>query len=136
MFGSLECSLLPSCTRFERDKSPEAIEQVDYLRAAAKTLPYVVCVMTPFFTPDGCDYDWQYHLCPNEDSANNVAELEGREGSVATVSKLVVYDFDSTDHEHTPEWGIRFGDGRTIRVYVNGKVDTSGHTAYELMGVC
>ena len=135
MFGSLECSLLPSCTRFEREKSADAIERVEHLRKVAAVLPYVVCVMTPFYTPDGWDYDWQYHLCPDEDSANYRAELEGREGSVATVSHLHVYEFDSCDHKHTPEWGIRFGDGDTIRIYVDGAVDTSGRNAYDIMGV-
>lgn len=135
MFGSLKCSLLPSCHRYEREKSEETIARVEHLRKVADVLPWVVCVMTPFYTPDGMDYDWEYHLCPDEDSANHIAWDEGREGSVATVAKVVVYEFDACDHVHTPEWGIRLGDGETIRVYVDGDVDTSGRNAYELMGV-
>ena len=135
MFGSLETSLLPSCVRFEREKSPDAVERVEHLRKVASVLPYVVCRMTPFYTPDGWDYDWTFYLCPDEKSANYEAELQGMDGSVATVSKLVVCEFDNCDHEHTPEWGIRLCDGETIRIYVDGKVDTSGRNAYDIMGV-
>ena len=118
LYGSVRCSMLPGLSIYEREDTPALVAMREQVRAIRMVFPFVVSWESPFYTPDGWDYNWGYHLCTDLDEARRVADDEMQAG----VYRTEITEGTEYDHPHSPEgWCRLYAGDEMLYQSVGGK---------------
>ena len=118
LYGSVRCSMLPGLSIYEREDTPALVAMREQVRAIRTVFPFVVAWESPFYTPDGWDYNWGYHLCTDLDEARRVADDEMQAG----VYRTEIFEGTEYDHPHSPEgWCRLYAGDEMLYQSVGGK---------------